>query len=75
MDGARVRRANTGTRPGREVVQIYASRPDSSIERPARLLAGFAVVEAAAGEEVIVDVHGCPSHALVLRGKSQSVRS
>ena len=56
MDGARVRLANTGTRPGREVVQVYASRPDSAIERPPRWLVGFAVVEAAAGEEVIVDV-------------------
>ena len=56
MDAARVRLANTGTRRGREVVQIYASRPDSAIERPPRWLAGFAVVEADAGEEVIVDV-------------------
>jgi beta-glucosidase len=56
MDGARVRLANTGTRAGREVVQVYASRPDSTVERPRRWLAGFAVVEAAAGEEVIVDV-------------------
>lgn len=56
MDGARVRLANTGTRRGREVVQIYASKPDSAVERPARWLAGFAVVEADAGEEVIVDV-------------------
>ena len=56
MDGARVRLANTGTRPGREVVQVYASRADSAIDRPPRWLAGFAVVEAAAGEEVIVDV-------------------
>ena len=56
MDGARVRLANTGTRGGREVVQVYASKPDSAVERPARWLVGFAVVEAAAGEEVIVDV-------------------
>ena len=56
MDGARVRLANTGTRRGREVVQVYASRPDSAIDRPPRWLAGFAVVEADAGEEVIVDV-------------------
>ncbi len=56
MDGARVRLANTGTRRGREVVQVYASRPDSAIERPPRWLAGFAVVEADAGEEAIVDV-------------------
>ena len=56
MDGARVRLANTGTRRGREVVQLYASKPDSAVERPARWLVGFAVVEAEAGEEVIVDV-------------------
>jgi beta-glucosidase len=56
MDGARVRLANTGTRRGREVVQVYASRPDSAVERPPRWLAGFAVVEADPGQEVIVDV-------------------
>ena len=60
MDGAPVRLANTGTRRGREVVQVYASRPDSAIERPPRWLAGFAVVEADAGEEVIVDVPLAP---------------
>ena len=56
MDGAKVRLANTGTRRGREVVQVYASKPGSAVERPARWLVGFAVVEADAGEEVIVDV-------------------
>jgi len=56
MDGPRVRVANTGTRAGREVVQVYASRPGSAVQRPARWLEGFAVVDAAAGEEVIVDV-------------------
>jgi beta-glucosidase len=56
MDGAKVRLANTGTRRGREVVQLYASKPDSAVERPPRWLAGFAVVEADPGEEVIVDV-------------------
>jgi beta-glucosidase len=43
---------NTGTRPGREVVQVYASRPDSSVERPAKWLAGFAAVDADPGETV-----------------------
>lgn len=56
MDGPRVRLANTGTRRGREVVQVYASRPDSAVRRPERWLAGFAVVEADPGQEVIVDV-------------------
>ena len=51
-----MRLANTGTRRGREVVQVYASRPDSAITRPARWLVGFAVVDADPGEEVIVDV-------------------
>jgi beta-glucosidase len=60
MDGARVRLVNAGTRRGREVVQVYASRPDSAIERPPRWLAGFAVVEADAGQEVIVDVELAP---------------
>ena len=56
MDGPRVRLANTGTRRGREIVQVYASRPGSAIARPERWLAGFAVVDADAGEEAIVDV-------------------
>jgi beta-glucosidase len=47
---------NTGPRRGREVVQVYASRPDSAIERPAKWLAGFAVVDADPGETVTVGV-------------------
>jgi len=43
---------NTGSRPGREVVQVYASRPDSAVERPVRWLAGFAAVDADPGETV-----------------------
>jgi beta-glucosidase len=45
---------NAGERPGREVVQVYASKPDSAVERPPRWLAGFAVVEADPGESVTV---------------------
>jgi beta-glucosidase len=41
---------NTGNRPGREVVQLYASRPDSAVERAPCWLVGSAVVDAAAGE-------------------------
>lgn len=52
----RVRVRNTGTRRGREVVQVYASRPGSAVERPAHWLAGFAVVEAEPGEEVELSV-------------------
>ena len=51
-----VRLRNAGARRGREVVQVYASRPDSAVERPLRWLAGFAVVEADPGEQVAVDV-------------------
>jgi beta-glucosidase len=53
---ATVRLRNTGDRPGRQVVQVYASRPASSVDRPVRWLAGFAVVQAAAGESVDVPV-------------------
>jgi beta-glucosidase len=38
------------------VVQVYASRPQSAVERPARWLAGFAAVEADPGEAVSVTV-------------------
>ena len=48
--------SNTGTRRGREVVQLYAGRADGSVERPVRWLAGFAPVEAQAGETVTVTV-------------------
>ncbi|MFC9426646.1 glycoside hydrolase family 3 protein [Streptomyces sp. NPDC056987] len=58
--GARVRVRNSGTRTGREVVQIYlAPVPGAdagAVERPARWLAGFASVEAAPGESVEVTV-------------------
>jgi beta-glucosidase len=58
-----VRLRNTGARPGREVVQVYLSRPESAVRRPERWLAGYAPVEAAPGEvaEVTVDV---PARAL-----------
>jgi beta-glucosidase len=56
---ARVRVRNTGDRRGKQVVQVYASRPDSAVERPARWLAGFTVVTAEPGEtvEIPVEVH------------------
>ncbi|MFG3026153.1 beta-glucosidase [Streptomyces sp. NPDC048254] len=53
---AEVRIRNSGTRHGKEVVQVYAGRPGSGVERPVRWLAGFATVEAAAGEEVAATV-------------------
>ena len=47
---------NTGARRGREVVQVYASRPDSAVERPVKWLAGFAAVDADPGETVNVGI-------------------
>jgi beta-glucosidase len=43
---------NSGSRPGREVVEVYASRADSAVERPPLWLVGSAAVQAAAGETV-----------------------
>ena len=51
-----VRLRNTGERTGREVVQVYLSRPGSAVDRPARWLAGFAAVRAAPGETVCAEV-------------------
>ncbi|MEV4637639.1 glycoside hydrolase family 3 C-terminal domain-containing protein [Actinoplanes sp. NPDC049548] len=50
---------NTGTRAGREVVQVYAGpigAGPADPERPARWLAGFTPVEAEPGESVTVRV-------------------
>ncbi|MCJ0875859.1 glycoside hydrolase family 3 C-terminal domain-containing protein [Streptomyces sp. AP-93] len=54
---------NTGTRRGREVVQIHLSRPDSAIERPVRWLAGWVAAEAEPGERVTAYVR-IPARAL-----------
>ncbi|MFE1798991.1 glycoside hydrolase family 3 protein [Streptomyces sp. NPDC059517] len=45
-----VRVTNTGTRTGRETIQLYLAPADPTPDRPARWLAGFANVEAAPGE-------------------------
>ncbi len=47
---------NSGQRAGKQVVQVYAERADSTVERPQRWLVGFAVVRAAAGETATVTV-------------------
>ena len=52
----RVTLTNTGDRDGKHVVQVYAEREDSTVERPVRWLVGFAVVRAAAGETVVASV-------------------
>jgi beta-glucosidase len=47
---------NSGSRRGRDVVQVYASRPGSAVERPVKWLVGFAAVDADPGETVDVAV-------------------
>lgn len=48
--------ANTGSRPGKHVVQVYASRTDTAIDRPVRWLAGFQVVHLDAGTATEVTI-------------------
>ncbi|MBN0044784.1 glycoside hydrolase family 3 C-terminal domain-containing protein [Streptomyces actuosus] len=54
----RIRLRNSGTRTGREVVQVYLAPTAPDDTRPVRRLAGFAGVEAAPGEsaEVVVEL-------------------
>ncbi|MFG2328433.1 glycoside hydrolase family 3 protein [Streptomyces sp. NPDC048604] len=53
---AGVRITNTGSRTGRETVQLYLAPVLDTHERPARWLAAFASVEAAAGQSVDVEL-------------------
>ncbi len=55
-DTVEVALANTGDRHGKQVVQVYAERADSAVERPARWLVGFTVVHAAPGQTVTATV-------------------
>ncbi|MCA5923811.1 beta-glucosidase [Curtobacterium oceanosedimentum] len=48
--------ANTGDRAGKHVVQVYASRAESAVDRPVRWLVGFAPVRLAAGESTEVSI-------------------
>ena len=49
---------NTGSRDGEEVVQLYASYPDSKVERPMKQLRAFTRVPITAGEvkEVVLTI-------------------
>jgi beta-glucosidase len=49
---------NTGTRPGRHVVQLYGCPRDAGDDFPGRVLLGFAPVELAAGESRTITVPG-----------------
>ncbi|GAA3102871.1 beta-glucosidase [Kribbella aluminosa] len=48
---------NTGDRAGKHVVQVYVERPDSTVDRPVRWLAGFAVVRLDAGQAREITIH------------------
>lgn len=49
---------NTGDRAGKQVVQVYAERPGSAVDRPSRWLAGFGLarLEPGASAEVAITV-------------------
>lgn len=55
-DAVEVSVTNTGSRAGTHVVQVYAERAQSSVERPERWLVGFARVSAEPGETVTASV-------------------
>lgn len=48
--------SNEGARAGKQVVQVYASRTGSVVDRPELWLVDFAVVRAEPGEDVVVDI-------------------
>jgi beta-glucosidase len=48
--------ANRGERDGKQVVQVYAERPDSAVDRPVRWLVGFAPARVPAGQTARVAV-------------------
>ncbi|MFH8343678.1 glycoside hydrolase family 3 C-terminal domain-containing protein [Streptomyces sp. NPDC018045] len=75
---ARVRVRNTGTRHGREVVQIYLAPRDrvavgAPADRPDRWLAGFATVEAAPGETAEAEI-ALPRRAFEVWDESAGAR-
>lgn len=47
---------NTGDRAGKQVVQVYASRAQSEVERPSKWLVGFAPVRSDAGGSTSVEI-------------------
>jgi beta-glucosidase len=55
--------ANRGQRDGKQVVQVYAERPDSATDRPVRWLVGFAPVRVPAGQTAQVQI-GVPTRLL-----------
>jgi beta-glucosidase len=51
---------NIGSRDGDEVVQVYASYPDSKVERPVKQLKGFKREFIKAGEERTIEITIAP---------------
>ena len=47
---------NRGGRDGKQIVQVYAERPDSAVDRPVRWLVGFGAVRIPAGEKAQLHV-------------------
>ncbi|WP_181720184.1 beta-glucosidase family protein [Nocardia gipuzkoensis] len=47
---------NTGDREGKQVIQVYLSRPNSAVDRPDRWLAGFTAVTLAPGDSRTVAI-------------------
>ena len=54
--GVECRLVNTGDRAGKQVVQVYAERSETAVERPVRWLVGFQAVHAEAGGAVTTTV-------------------
>lgn len=55
-DGVTLTVKNIGSRAGDEIVQVYVSKPDARIFRPAQELKGFARVHLEAGESCTVTI-------------------
>ncbi|RDI67829.1 beta-glucosidase family protein [Nocardia pseudobrasiliensis] len=55
-DAVAVTVTNIGDRPGKQVVQIYLSRPDSAIDRPIRWLAAFETLTLESGASRRIEI-------------------
>jgi beta-glucosidase len=60
--------ANTGTRPGTDIVPVYVAQPVSAVVVPPQRLVGFARVTLAAGQSQVVHVSFPASTLAVSRG-------
>ena len=61
-----VRVKNVGSRPGSEVVQLYAREEKPHMLRPDRTLVGYAKVRLAPGEETVVNVSVSKRHCAAM---------